>query len=254
MKKLISIYKKEFVFLIILLVACVGTVFFIKHTFFSNVNSLSSLDKITGNENDSSSSNSKPKLASATTIPNTTTVYNIFTTSVSNEELDLIESESNEDVNNSSYPYINAPEFSDDGSIIYDGMTITELTNKLNRSLGDYLTNTGYFFAEYTKNTGLDPYLSVAIVLLETGCQWKCSTLTRECFNIGGLKGYGSCRGTSYSKYDSLEDGIDGYLDIIYNNYYLKGMRDANSMASTYAASSEWANKVNAYIELIKSK
>lgn len=158
------------------------------------------------------------------------------------------------DVEPSKYPYLVAPTFEDDGSIIYDGMTLTELTNLLNKSLNSYMTNTGYFFANYTKRTGINPYLSVAIVLLETGCKWKCSTLTVECNNIGGLKGSGSCRGGSYSKYNSLDEGITSYLDIIYKNYYLKGLDTPEKMASKYAASSEWSNKVNTYINEIKSK
>jgi len=158
------------------------------------------------------------------------------------------------DVAPSKYPYLVAPTFEDDGSIIYDGMTITELTNLLNKSLNSYMTNTGYFFANYTKRTGVNPYLMVAIVLLETGCKWKCSTLTVECNNIGGLKGSGSCRGGSYSKYNSLDEGITAYLDIIYKNYFLKGLDTPEKMASKYAASSEWSNKVNTYINEIKSK
>lgn len=154
----------------------------------------------------------------------------------------------------SKYPYLVAPTFKDDGSIIYDGMTMTELTDLLNKSLNSYMTNTGYYFADYTKRTGINPYLTVAIVLLETGCKWKCSTLTVECNNIGGLKGSGSCRGGSYSKYNSLDEGITAYLDIIYKNYYLKGMDTPEKMASKYAASSEWSNKVNTYINEIKSK
>ena len=158
------------------------------------------------------------------------------------------------EVETSKYPYLIAPSFEDDGSIIYDGLTLTELTDLLNKSLSSYMTNTGYFFANYTKRTGINPYLSVAIVLLETGCKWQCSTLTVECNNIGGLKGSGSCRGGSYSQYNSLDEGITSYLDIIYKNYYLKGMDTPEKMASLYAASSEWSNKVNTYMNEIKSK
>ena len=147
-----------------------------------------------------------------------------------------------------------APEIIDDGSIIYDGLTVTELTNKLNKSLPSHLTNTGYFFAEYTKKTGLNPYLSVAIVLLETGCNWQCSYIMVNCNNIGGLKGHGRCGNTGYSAYDSLGEGIVSYLDILYNGYMLKGLDTPEKMASTYAESPEWARKVNTYIEQIKAK
>lgn len=172
---------------------------------------------------------------------------NVITTGFDDYDEDL-------NIEQSKYPYLEGPEFEDDGSIIYDGMTLSELTDLLNKSLNSYMTNTGYYFANYTRRTGINPYLSVAIVLLETGCKWKCSTLTVECNNIGGLKESGSCRGGSYSKYDSLDEGITAYLDIIYKNYYLKGMDTPEKMASKYAASSEWANKVNTYINEIKSK
>lgn len=185
----------------------------------------------------------KPKLAVATTIQMNTTSKVIIENVL--DDSSEIETEV-ESVNN--------PTIVDDGSIIYEGMTITELTNQLNKSLGDYLENTGYYFAKKTRDTGMDPYLSVAIVLLETGCKWKCSSLTRECNNIGGLKGGTSCNGKSYSKYDTLEEGINSYLDIIYNNYYLKGLDTAEKMGPKYAYSQEWANKVNAYITEIRTK
>ena len=93
----------------------------------------------------------------------------------------------------------------------------------------------------------------LSIVLLETGCKWSCSSITRECNNIGGLKGGPSCNGKSYKKYNTLGEGIDGFLDIIYNRYYLNGMKTPEEMAHVYAASSEWANKVNTYMNEIKA-
>ncbi len=184
-----------------------------------------------------------PKMAVATTVKTQTT-------------LRVPIEERNEEIENASdeedYQIIDEPEIADDGSIIFEGMTITELTNKLNRSLNDYLTNTGYYFAKYTRDTGMDPYLSVAIVLLETGCKWKCSSLTTECNNIGGLKGGNSCNGKSYSKYDTLEEGIESYLGIIYNNYYLQGLDTPEKMGPKYAYSGEWATKVNNYIREIR--
>ena len=186
-----------------------------------------------------------PKMAVATTIPIKTTLSIPIDDKKTYDE----EETSYDEVENNVFP-----EIVDDGSIIYDGMNITELTNKLNKSLGDYLANTGYYFAKYTRDTGMDPYLSVAIVLLETGCKWKCSSLTYECNNIGGLKGGKSCNGGSYSKYDSLEEGIDSYLNIIYNNYYLKGLDTPEKMGPKYAYSDVWALKVNNYIKEIKEK
>ncbi len=137
--------------------------------------------------------------------------------------------------------------------IYYDGLTIKELTDKLNRNLNSTLSNTGYYFASYYAKTGLDPYLAVAIVLHETGCKWNCSKLVRECNNIGGIKGSPKCNGGSYRKYDSLEEGIVGYLDMLYKNYYSIGLTTPELINPKYAASTTWSEKVNNYIEQIKA-
>lgn len=145
----------------------------------------------------------------------------------------------------------NIPTYSDTGEIIYDNLTLTELVDKLNRNLNSTLSNTGYYFANYYLKTGLDPYLSVAIVLLETGCKWSCSALVQKCNNIGGLRG-GDCSG-GFKSFNTLEEGIDGYLDILYNNYYSQGLTTAELMNSKYASSTEWSVKVNKYIAQIKA-
>lgn len=146
------------------------------------------------------------------------------------------------------------PIIEDDGNIIYDGLTLTQLTDKLNKNLNSTLSNTGYYFAEYTKKTGLDPYLAVAIVLHETGCKWTCSSLVRDCNNIGGMKGSGTkCNSSGYLQYNSLEEGINGYLDMLYNNYYSKGLTTAELMNSKYAASTTWSANINKYIDEIRA-
>ena len=115
------------------------------------------------------------------------------------------------------------------------------------------MEGTGIYFANYTKETGLDPYLAVSIINLETGCKWGCSYLAKNCNNIGGLKGSPSCNGGSYMKFDTLEEGIRGYLDIVYNNYWQKGLTTPELMNPKYAASNTWAEKVNRYYEAIKA-
>ena len=136
--------------------------------------------------------------------------------------------------------------------IIFDGLTESELTIKLNKNLNNILDNTGIYFSAYTKKTGLDPYLSVAIILQETGCKWKCSSITINCNNVGGIKGIPSCNGGSYKRYETIEEGIKSYLDIIYNNYYLKGFNTPELMNPKYASSNEWSIAVNKYINAIR--
>ncbi len=238
-------YKKEVTIIGVSFLLCLSIFTYIKSFYFSNMQVNEPIKSVMKYYNEGTN---EIKYKEATTKAMSTKTTLITTNSNIPDELLTFEEEEVTD-----FPYTIAPTFEDDGSIIYDGLTLTELTDKLNRSLNGYLTNTGYFFAKNTKDTGMNPYLSVSIVLLETGCKWTCSSLTVKCNNIGGLKGGKSCNGSSYSMYETLDEGISGYLGIIYNNYYLKGMDTPEKMARTYAASPEWANKVNRYIDEIKN-
>lgn len=148
---------------------------------------------------------------------------------------------------------VTTPNIDNNDEIVYDGLTLLELTEKLNKNLNSTLSNTGHYFANYYLKTGLDPYLAVAIVLQETGCKWTCSKLVRNCNNIGGMKGSPSCNGGSYRKYDTLEEGINGYLNMLYNNYYSKGLTTPELINPKYATSTTWSVNVNSYINNIKA-
>lgn len=138
--------------------------------------------------------------------------------------------------------------------IVYDGMTMSELTEKLNRSLKSTIAGKGDIFASYSLERGVDPYLAVSIMLLETGCNWSCSSLMRKCNNVGGQKGSPSCDGGSYKSYSSLDEGIKGFIDNIADNYYAYGLTTPEAMNKKYAASNMWAIKVNNYISSVKAK
>lgn len=138
--------------------------------------------------------------------------------------------------------------------IVYDGMTMSELTEKLNRSLKSTIAGKGDVFASYSLERGVDPYLAVSIMLLETGCNWSCSSLMRKCNNVGGQKGSPSCDGGSYKSYLSLDEGIKGFIDNIADNYYAYGLTTPEAMNKKYAASNMWAIKVNNYISSVKAK
>lgn len=240
-------YKREISIVGVTLVLCLSVFTYIRSFYFGNKNLNEPIKSVMKYYNEEVDNDQKYQQATTIVVPTTKSV--LFDAQPTQSDEEVVE----EVQTNQTIPYQEAPVIVDDGSIIYEGMTITELTNKLNNSLNGYLTNTGYFFAKYTKDTGIDPYLSVAIVLLETGCKWTCSSLTTQCNNIGGLKGGKSCNGGAYSKYDTLEEGIQGYLGIIYNNYYLQGLTTPETMAHKYAASPEWANKVNRYIAEIRN-
>lgn len=137
--------------------------------------------------------------------------------------------------------------------IVYDSLTMSELTEKLNRSLHSTLSGTGASFAKYAVEMGIDPYLAVAIVLHETGCNGTCSKQVRQCYNVGGMKGGPSCNGTSYKRFNSLDEGIYAFMSNLKENYYDKGLTTPEAMNKKYAASTSWAKKVHHYINKIKA-
>lgn len=142
----------------------------------------------------------------------------------------------------------------EENPIVYDNMTMDELAAKLDRSLNSTLASKGYLFATRSIELGIDPYLAVAIVLQETGCKWECSTLVKQCNNVGGQKGAPGCNGGSYRAFSTLDEGINGFLNNLYNNYYAVGLNTPELINPKYAESTTWAEKINNYIAEIKAK
>lgn len=138
-------------------------------------------------------------------------------------------------------------------AIVYDGLTMEELSAKLNRTLSSDLAGYGKTFASKAISLGIDPYLSVAIVMHETGCKWNCSTLLKQCNNVGGMKGSPGCNGGSYKAFATLEEGISAYMNNLYSNYFSQGLTTPETIGPKYAASSTWASQVTAYMNEIKA-
>ena len=137
--------------------------------------------------------------------------------------------------------------------IVYDGLTLDELADKLNRSLNSDLSGYGYQFASKSIELGLDPYLALAIVLHETGCSWECSGLVKACYNVGGQKGDPGCGNSSYQAFGSMEEGINAYLENLYYNYVAQGLTTPEAINTRYASSQAWSQKIYYYIDKIRA-
>lgn len=137
--------------------------------------------------------------------------------------------------------------------IVYDGLTMDQLSRKLDRNLKSTLKGQGRTFAKYSIQLGIDPYMAVAIVLHETGCSGTCSKLVRTCYNVGGMKGSPGCAGGPYEKFSNLDAGIKAFMYNLYKNYYKKGLKTPEQINPKYAASKTWAVKVRQHMKKIKN-
>lgn len=135
---------------------------------------------------------------------------------------------------------------------VFDGLTMDELALKLNRSLGNaVLAGKGYLIASYSLSKGVDPYVVTAIMIHETGR--GTSRMARECNNVAGQKGAPSCMG-SYKGYATIDDGIKGAIDNLYNNYYARGLTTVEAIGPRYAESGTWVSMINGYVNSIRNK
>lgn len=133
-------------------------------------------------------------------------------------------------------------------STVYDGMTLEQLAEKIERNLNSTLTGKGYLIASYSLQQGVDPYLALAIMLHETGCAWSCSTLTQVNHNVGGMRG-----SNGYLYFATIDEGIKAFIDNLSRNYVRYGLTTAETMNSKYAENPNWHVAVNRYIEQIKA-
>ncbi len=132
---------------------------------------------------------------------------------------------------------------------VYQGMTMDELSKKLNKSLGGILAGHGKTIAEHSLKVGVDPYIVTAIMMHETGN--GTSRIANSCYNFGGQKGSGC---GAYKRYASVDEGLKGMIDNLYKNYYAYGLTTVETIGGKYAESSSWAGMINWYIGQIKAK
>lgn len=135
--------------------------------------------------------------------------------------------------------------------VVYDGMTLDELSDKINRSLNSTISGKGYLIASHSLEMGVDPYMATAIMLHETGCKWGCSYLVNACNNVGGQKGSGC---GAYAYFNSLDEGIMAFINNLSRNYIDYGLTTPELINPKYAEDPNWSKNVNKYIEQIKAQ
>ena len=200
---------------------------------------------------------------SKTLINNETNDINVVNMSSSNREVVAVIEDENTQNNIASSEEAKVEEVSMDQAPqaeyipprveVYEGMTMEELSEKLNRSLGTgYIAGKGNVIASKCIELGVDPYVATAIMLHETGCKYSCSKLVLQCNNVGGQKGSPSCSG-SYKGYNTIDEGIIGHIENLYLRYYSKGLNTVETIGPRYAESNTWVSKINWYVSQIRA-
>ena len=227
------------------MVVCVSLMYGVKSIFFKDLDILEPMRSILNADKKVSSNNYVEAVTKAVKTEEVNTNKPYSEVEGTNDDDFII----HDSVDTGEYVYSNPPTFDDDGSIIFDGMTITELTNKLNKSLKSNLTNTGYFYADFTRRTGFDPYLAVAITLEETGCSsvYGCSSWAVSKNNWGGMIG---------CNYPTLDKGLEAYFNNLYNNYWSQGLNTPELIAGKYNPSNafNYGQKIRRWMEAVKNK
>ncbi len=136
---------------------------------------------------------------------------------------------------------------------VYEKMTIEELGEKLQRNMkSSLLAGKGIYLANECIRLNVDPYIALAIMLHETGCNGSCSSLMRNCNNVGGQKGSPACSG-SYRGYDTLDQGITGFVENLSKNYFSVGRTTPETIGPKYASGQTWPSKINSYVSQIRA-
>lgn len=128
----------------------------------------------------------------------------------------------------------------------YDGETLEQISKKLNNKFKGALSNQGEFLAKLSIEKGMDPYLVAAISVHETAYGQSSAAVNK--YNFGGIM----CSG-KLCVYDSVEHGLVSFVNVIYKNYFSKGLTTAEAMNSKYAADTTWAIKVNGHYKTLKN-
>ena len=171
-------------------------------------------------------------------------ISSIFVINKRNINKDLKENEIDNILLNSSIPVNNYEQ------VVYEDLTFNELALKINNVLNSNLKGYAETIIETSLNYEVDPVVATSIILVETGCKWNCSYLTRVCNNVGGMKGKGC---GSYQKFDSLKSGIESFVKNLSRNYYQKGLTTPEEINKKYAENPTWYQDVYYYINEIKA-
>lgn len=133
--------------------------------------------------------------------------------------------------------------------VIYEGLTLSELSAKIDNVLNSTLEGYGRVIATLALEKEVDPVVAASIILVETGCKWTCSSLVRNANNVGGMKASSG----RYASFATLDAGLEAFINNLANNYYERGLTTPEEINTKYATNPNWHDDVYYYMEAIMS-
>lgn len=132
-------------------------------------------------------------------------------------------------------------------NLSFEGESLGEISDKLNAKFKGSLKGMGEPFARLCMQKGMDPYLLAAISVHETGFGKSNAAMTK--YNFGGIM----CSG-KLCTYSSVEDGISSFINMVYRNYFSKGLTTPEQMHKKYAEGNTWADKVTMHYKALRNQ
>ncbi len=140
----------------------------------------------------------------------------------------------------------------------YNGESADTIANKINNSFND-MKDYGNLISKYSIANGVNPYLVASMIIVETGCDTKCSVLVKKCNNVyeaiydSESLNQTSCFGGYYQKFASVDDSIKSFVKYIKVNFYDNELTTPNTIYKSFKKDVRWAYLVNFNMDKIKN-
>lgn len=143
--------------------------------------------------------------------------------------------------------------------LVYGGENADLIAKKINNAFGSDMKDYGNLISKYSIANGVNPYLVASMIIVETGCDNKCSVLVKKCNNVYEAVydkesiNQASCFGGDYQKFASIDDSIKSFIKYIKFNFYDNELTTPNSIYKSFKKDVRWAFLVNFNMEKIKN-
>ena len=184
---------------------------------------------------------------------------NVTNSLTSHYNIIIVTKKNNSLINNTTGNIVDDLDVMLETDLSYNDESADIIGKKIDNYLKSDMENKGAMIAKYSIVNELDPYLVAGIILEETSCEFECSVLVKSCNNVAKLNynrdnlTEAACFGGSYQKFNSLEDGIKAFINVLKYDFYENELTTPGAIYKPFNRDVAWAFRVNQNIEKIKN-